>query len=108
MTILLALLLASVPAQVAHADQSVAIAAHAQHDCFDPRECRIADELMVAALAEQVAANALATAHHGPSDPWQSDYAEPFDDLGPPEALEARAALDLAALQTAIDGLVSP
>ena len=109
-TLLLALTLATgLPADVAKADRNVEIAARAQAECFDPAECRVADELMAAARAEQVAATALATSHHGPSDPWQSDYSEPFASVDTvPEYLEAQAAFELAVTQNTFDELGRP
>ena len=109
-TLLLTLTLATSP-ETAHADQSTAIVARAQAECWTLRECRVAHELAAAARAEQDAAEALATTHplHAPVDPWQSDYAEPFADLDPvPDATEAQAALELSSVQDRIDGLVTP
>jgi hypothetical protein len=113
----LALFLATAPDGAANAQSDIATAARLQADCLDPKECRIADEMLAAARAELVAALALADVSQrpkrarGPSDPWEpSDACEnPFEDDDPvPDAIEAQAAFELAAVQDGLDLLTKP
>jgi hypothetical protein len=112
-TILFAALLAadtattSDPPDLAKARADVTIAANLQRDCFSPRECSVARELMTAAREALEASQALHAVKVQSVDPWQTDtYTDPFEDLDTvPEAIEAKAAFDLAGLQNTIDQL---
>ena len=110
-TLLFALTLATAPgapADLIHAEHNIELAIRTRAECFSPRECRCADELMKAALAELEAATRLAIPHHGPVDPWQRDrYVEPFATTNAaPEVRTVQATYQLppaAPLYTAVD-----
>ena len=115
--LVLALFLATAPDGASNAQLDIATAARLQVECMSPKECAVADEMLAAARAELVAAMALADVSvrpkkaRGPADPWEPRDAceNPFEDDDPvPDAVEAQAAFELAAVQDGLDGLVKP
>jgi hypothetical protein len=115
----------SSPTGAAKASASIATAARLSAECMSPKECAVADQMLVAARAELAAALVLADTAprprhaRGPSDPWEprdacanpfeTDYEEPFASVDTvPAAVEAQAAFELAAVQDDLDGIVRP